>query len=75
MSFPATRMRRLRATESLLAAHEGESRLGAVYITGGGSELPLVARMLKELFGRVIKRYEVDAAAEPVAPPAVAAAT
>jgi molecular chaperone DnaK (HSP70) len=46
----------IRATESLLAANEGEAKLGAVYITGGGSELPLVARMLKELFGRKVKR-------------------
>jgi hypothetical protein len=44
------------ATQTLLAANEGEAKLGAVYITGGGSELPLVARMLKELFGRKVKR-------------------
>ncbi len=30
----------------------------ALYITGGGSELPLVARMLREDFGRKVKRSE-----------------
>jgi len=28
----------------------------AVYVTGGGSELPLVSRMLKEVFGRRVHR-------------------
>jgi molecular chaperone DnaK (HSP70) len=35
----------------------GES-LDALYITGGGSELPLVARVLREEFGRKVKRSE-----------------
>jgi molecular chaperone DnaK (HSP70) len=44
------------ATEHLLATHDPGSRLEAVYITGGGSELPLVARALKESFGRKVRR-------------------
>jgi len=40
------------ATETLLATQ----RVDAVYITGGGSELPLVSRMLKEVFGRRVHR-------------------
>jgi len=35
-----------------------EGDLEAVYITGGGSELPLVARVLREEFGRKAKRSE-----------------
>ena len=34
------------------------SGIDALYITGGGSELPLVARMLREEFGRKVKRSE-----------------
>jgi molecular chaperone DnaK (HSP70) len=34
------------AAEDLLAKHHGE--FGALYVTGGGSELPLVARVLRE---------------------------
>jgi molecular chaperone DnaK (HSP70) len=55
----------LNATEDLLAAHgfapggaaggEGH-RLELLYITGGGSELPPVARMLREVFGRRVQR-------------------
>lgn len=43
---------------------EATSRLAAdrdidvFYITGGGSELPLVARVLRETFGRKVKRSE-----------------
>jgi len=37
-------------------AAQGE--LEALYITGGGSELPLVARVLREEFGRKVKRSE-----------------
>ena len=33
-------------------------RIDALYVTGGGSELPLVARMLREEFGRKVKRSE-----------------
>ncbi len=34
------------------------SDLEALYITGGGSELPLVSRVLREEFGRKVKRSE-----------------
>ncbi len=36
---------------------EGQE-IDALYVTGGGSELPLVARVLKEEFGRKVKRSE-----------------
>jgi molecular chaperone DnaK (HSP70) len=48
--------RTVEATQHLLATHDPGSRLEAVYITGGGSELPLVARALKECFGRKVRR-------------------
>lgn len=35
-----------------------DKEIDALYITGGGSELPLVARMLREEFGRKVKRSE-----------------
>ncbi len=41
--------------EDLLAAH-GSPELDALYVTGGGSELPLVNRVLKETFGRRVRR-------------------
>lgn len=34
------------------------AEIDALYVTGGGSELPLVARMLREEFGRKVKRSE-----------------
>jgi molecular chaperone DnaK len=37
-------------------ASQGE--LEALYVTGGGSELPLVSRVLREQFGRKVKRSE-----------------
>jgi len=58
----------LHALEDLLQAHgfeadgtpaEGAAHrrsLEAVYVTGGGSELPLVARGLRERFGRRVRR-------------------
>jgi molecular chaperone DnaK (HSP70) len=58
----------LHATEDLLAQHgygalvaaEGgapaEQRLEALYVTGGGSELPLVSRRLRDVFGRRVRR-------------------
>jgi molecular chaperone DnaK len=55
----------LHATEDLLGAFgftpggtpKGEEqRLEALYMTGGGSELPLVGRMLRESFGRRVRR-------------------
>ena len=44
------------ATDRLLETHGRDSRLDALYVTGGGSELPMVARMLKEVYGRRVKR-------------------
>lgn len=58
----------LHATEDLLEAHgygqygsavsagPGEPNLDALYVTGGGSDLPIVGRMLREVFGRRVKR-------------------
>jgi actin-like ATPase involved in cell morphogenesis len=40
--------------EDLVALYQGQ--FDALYITGGGSELPLVARMLRERFGRRVRR-------------------
>ncbi|MFL6464080.1 MAG: Hsp70 family protein [Bryobacteraceae bacterium] len=45
----------LSAVEDLLAKI-GNSQIEALYITGGGSELPLVARVLRERFGRRVRR-------------------
>ena len=47
------------AVEELLAAHaSGESNrsIDTLYVTGGGSELPAVARVLRETFGRAVRR-------------------
>lgn len=41
--------------EGLLNAHP-EHALDTLYVTGGGSELPPVARVLRETFGRRVKR-------------------
>ncbi|MGA2600928.1 MAG: Hsp70 family protein [Bryobacteraceae bacterium] len=41
--------------EDMLASGN-TSDLDALYVTGGGSELPLVGRVLKEKFGRRVKR-------------------
>ncbi len=41
--------------EDLLAKHSSHS-LDTLYVTGGGSELPPVARVLRESFGRRVKR-------------------
>jgi molecular chaperone DnaK (HSP70) len=62
----------LHATEDLLGAHgftaggasQGqEQRLEALYMTGGGSEMPLVGRMLRESFGRRVRRSAYTRAA------------
>lgn len=45
----------LHVVDDLLAAH-GTGELEALYVTGGGSELPIVGRMLKERFGRRVRR-------------------
>jgi molecular chaperone DnaK (HSP70) len=34
----------------------GDDPIDALYVTGGGSELPLVTRMLREAFGRRVRR-------------------
>jgi len=44
----------MNAAEDLLAKQSGEFE--ALYITGGGSELPFVARALRERFGRRVRR-------------------
>jgi molecular chaperone DnaK (HSP70) len=41
--------------EKLLAEHPGIA-IETLYVTGGGSELPLVARVLRENFGRRVRR-------------------
>jgi molecular chaperone DnaK (HSP70) len=41
--------------ENLLAGHS-ESSLDTLYVTGGGAELPPVARILRESFGRKVRR-------------------
>jgi molecular chaperone DnaK (HSP70) len=41
--------------EELLAVHPDRS-IDTLYVTGGGSELPAVARVLKETFGRAVRR-------------------
>ncbi len=42
-----------------ITARVAEGRdVGALYVTGGGSELPLVARVLRDQFGRKVKRSE-----------------
>lgn len=48
----------LHAVDDLLSAHgaDDQGALEALYITGGGSELPLVARVLREQFGRRVRR-------------------
>lgn len=43
------------AAEDLLARHVAGSP-EVLYVTGGGSELPLVARVLRERFGRRVRR-------------------
>ncbi len=44
-------------TEDLLAkAHSSEDQVDSLYVTGGGSELPAVSRILKEVFGRRVRR-------------------
>ncbi len=45
----------IQVAEDLLDKHKA-GQFEALYITGGGSELPLVARMLRERFGRRVRR-------------------
>jgi molecular chaperone DnaK (HSP70) len=44
-----------KVAEDLLAAHPGHA-IDTLYLTGGGSELPPVARVLRETFGRRVRR-------------------
>lgn len=44
-----------KVVEDLLAAYPDHS-IDTLYLTGGGSELPSVARVLRETFGRRVKR-------------------
>jgi molecular chaperone DnaK (HSP70) len=44
-----------RVVEDLLAAHPDHA-IDTLYLTGGGSELPSVARVLRETFGRRVRR-------------------
>src|SRR5262249_34644045 len=46
----------IHAVEDLLAGQQ--DRVSAIYVTGGGSDLPMVARALKERFGRKVKRSQ-----------------
>ncbi len=43
------------ALQEMLASHPNRS-VETLYVTGGGSELPAVARVLKETFGRAVRR-------------------
>lgn len=45
----------LAVSEDLLARH-GHEQFEALYLTGGGSELPIIARVLRERFGRRVRR-------------------
>ncbi|HEX4749150.1 MAG TPA: Hsp70 family protein [Bryobacteraceae bacterium] len=45
----------IQSTEDLLS-HHSDLQFEALYLTGGASELPLVARVLKERFGRRVRR-------------------
>jgi len=47
--------RTVEVVEELLAAHRDRS-IETLYVTGGGSELPAVARVLKETFGKAVRR-------------------
>ena len=45
-----------RAVVETLTASCPDQSIDTLYLTGGGSELPLVARILREAFGRKVKR-------------------
>jgi molecular chaperone DnaK (HSP70) len=47
--------RTVEVVQEMLAAHPDRS-IETLYVTGGGSELPAVARVLKETFGRAVRR-------------------
>ncbi|WP_155121615.1 Hsp70 family protein [Bryobacter aggregatus] len=46
----------MHATNDLLQLAGGLETIEAVYVTGGGSELPLISRQLREEYGRKVKR-------------------
>jgi molecular chaperone DnaK (HSP70) len=46
----------IHAVEDLLVGQQ--DRVSTIYVTGGGSDLPMVARALKERFGRKVKRSQ-----------------
>jgi molecular chaperone DnaK (HSP70) len=49
----------LHVVEDLLDAHGGagvHTGIAALYVTGGGSELPIVSRVLREQFGKRVQR-------------------
>ncbi len=52
----------LAAVEDLVAA-AGDRSPDSLYVTGGGSELPLVGRMLRERFGKRVRRSAYTRAA------------
>ncbi|MBI3211050.1 MAG: Hsp70 family protein [Candidatus Solibacter usitatus] len=52
----------MHAVRDLLDRH-GDPEIHCLYVTGGGSELPLVSRMLREEFGRRVKRSAYTRAA------------
>ncbi len=45
----------IHAVEDLVRRYD---RVSTIYVTGGGSDLPMVARALKERFGRKVKRSQ-----------------
>jgi molecular chaperone DnaK len=49
--------------EGLIKSLGPTTNIDALYVTGGGSELPLVSRMLRESFGRQVKRSAYTRAA------------
>ncbi len=49
--------------EGLIKSLGPAGSIDALYVTGGGSELPLVSRMLRESFGRSVKRSAYTRAA------------
>jgi molecular chaperone DnaK (HSP70) len=42
--------------EELLTAQPNQTGVDTLYVTGGGSELPAVSRVLKETFGKAVRR-------------------
>ena len=57
-NFTSAAVRLLEETIGRDRATGDGHEIDALYVTGGGSELPLVARMLREEFGRKVKRSE-----------------